>query len=77
VIYARQLLAWLEAKWDYHYVSKVDIQARVPHALRDKTKFKLAFDTLIEHGYLLPIDTPICINGQNRGEALKVVYNTL
>ncbi|MCE2929901.1 MAG: DUF3987 domain-containing protein [Vampirovibrionales bacterium] len=69
---AKKLKAWLDDKWDEPAVSKPCIQNKVPNELRNKAKLNIAFDVLVEHGWLAPLDEPTAIKGHTRQEAFKV-----
>lgn len=68
---ARTLKAWLETHWEGALVSKACIQAFVPKKLRAKAKLDAAFATLVEYGWLFPLEAPANIQGHTRKEAFR------
>ncbi|MFM7390499.1 MAG: YfjI family protein [Vampirovibrionales bacterium] len=68
---ARKLHHWLEDRWEGTLVSKACIQAIAPKELREKGKLDAAFATLVEYGWLLPLEAPANIHGHTRKEAFR------
>jgi hypothetical protein len=73
ILKAQKLLAWLNDCWVNEFVSKACIQNKVPYGLRQKQALDVAFNTLVDHGYLIPTEAPVLINNHTRKEAFKIV----
>jgi Protein of unknown function (DUF3987) len=73
ILKAQKLLAWLNDRWEDSFVSRACIQNKVPYALRQKQALDVAFNTLVAHGTLIPMEAPVTINGHTRKEAFRIV----
>ena len=69
----KKLLDWLQAKWEEPFVSTACIQNKAPNELRNKAKLDTAFEVLISHGWLVPMDEPVTIAGKLREKAYRVM----
>jgi hypothetical protein len=68
----KKLLDWLQAKWEEPFVSTACIQNKAPYELRNKALLDTAFEVLISHGWLVPMDVPVTIAGKPREKAYRV-----
>ena len=68
----KKLLDWLQAKWEEAFVSAACIQNKAPYELRTKALLNTAFEVLISHGWLVPMDAPCTIAGKVREKAYRV-----
>jgi hypothetical protein len=73
ILLAQKLLRWIETKWEHGFVSKACVQGIVPNTLRERKKLNMAFETLVDHGYLIQWEGVVRINNHNRKEAFKIV----
>lgn len=68
----KKLLDWLQTKWEEPFVSTACIQNKAPYELRTKALLDTAIETLVSHGWLVPIDEPVTIAGKLREKAYRV-----
>ena len=53
-------------------ISSACIQNKAPNELRNKAKLDTAFETLVSHGWLVPMDAPVTIAEKLREKAYRI-----
>ena len=68
------LRKWLLDTWAVPHILPNDIVQKAPiRALRNRREANKAIITLVEAGWLIPMDQPIMVRGKTRKEAYQIV----
>jgi hypothetical protein len=73
ILLAEKLLQWLQNNWAHEFVSLPDIYQRGLNAMKDSKTARKTVSILEEHGWIIPVENGIVIDGKFRKEAWRIV----